>query len=139
MIWRAIIADATAPPAGPALPPAVVLPAAVGVVAIVLWHLLRLRRTRMPPSRRRIRTANGVLMLLVAPLFAVGAGVLDHEQHTRAWVLTWLAVLALVWMCIVLALLDILNTMRLTAAHRRRARGLLHDLRAGSLRGPDAG
>jgi hypothetical protein len=97
-------------------------------------HLLSLPGAPMPSSRRRIRMANGLLLLVLTALmvYALGfVGMLPEGGgsigHIRAFVIVWLAILGLLPIVLGLAAMDMLNTWRLQREadrlKRRRARG----------------
>lgn len=123
------------------LPPIVVLPITAGVMGLLVWHWASLRRAPHPPSRKRIRSANAMLMLAIVPLFAAGVSLVHSQRQPRLWLLIWLSVICLVWMSVMLALLDMLNTLRIAKARRRDLRGrLLHPRRLRfAARGSDDG
>ncbi len=118
----------------------------LGVLGVILlaWHLSSLTRAPMPPSRRRIRVANGYLMLFSVPLLVYGVG-FATPSDPRTWVLVWIANTGLVCIVLVLALVDMANTSRLHRARQRELRDAIGALRAaaaarsGARRsGPDA-
>ena len=98
--------------------------------ACVLVHLSYLAPRVQPASRRRIRTASGAVLLIVLPLVCVGFSVLAPARQPTAWALTWIAASTLTGLAAFLALLDIVNTMRL---HRNTTKRLNLDM--GALRG----
>lgn len=93
---------------------------AVAVLAIGL-HLLSLPRAAMPPSRRRIRISNGLIMALAVPVVVYAAG-MTSPQEPRAFTIAWSSVAALMGLIVLLACLDVANSMRLHALHRRDQR-----------------
>lgn len=111
---------ATVPPSGPPVPILYTLPVAAILIAAVLAHLLIAVPRTSPPSRRRIRRANGYVMLAVVPLVTVGFSGFDPRDQPGPWLLTWITATALLALAVALAVLDAANTIRL---HRRaRAR-----------------
>lgn len=110
---------------GSLLSPYVVVPIAGGVMALLALHLASLKRTPHPPSRRRIRSANALIMLAIVPLFAVGVSLISAQRNPRLWLLLWLAVISLVWMSVMLALLDMVNTLRMARVRRRKLQRML--------------
>lgn len=122
--------------AGSMVPWWVVVPAAGLTMAVVLWHLRGQWRSEVPASRRRIRTANAVFMLVFAPLLAYAVGVVTPDQ-TRAFALAWVGVIALLVVIMMLAGLDIVNNLRLFRASRA---ALMHEARRATpaARGPGA-
>jgi hypothetical protein len=102
------------------LPAMVVFPLAAVVIVILATHLTLLRRAEMPASRKRIRTVNGVLMMLLTPFAAYAFGV-AHASQTKQFVLIFFLVTGLLFIIIMLAVMDALNNVRI---HRREARDL---------------
>ncbi len=105
----------------PILPIILVAPVAAALLLAVGGHMMATRRAPMPESRRRIRIANAWLMLLAVPLTAYAFGVL-RDADPRRFVLIWTAVAGLVGLVIAVAVVDMLNTIRLAAASRNRFR-----------------
>jgi hypothetical protein len=97
------------------VPPALVLVIAVGA------HMAGMRGREMPPSRRRIRTANGVLMLLTVPLTAFAFCAVSPTDP-RFFVLTWFAVVVMVGLVVAMAMADILNNLWLAHRHTQDLR-----------------
>jgi len=81
----------------------------------VAAHVLAIQHLEMPASRRRIRTVTGVLMLILCAMLAYATGMVDPDEK-RDFVLAWMAVIALLGIVLLLAGMDVLNTLRL---HRR--------------------
>lgn len=122
--------------ASPILPPWLVLPLGLFTLVVVAAHLhLMHGDTTMPPSRKRIRTANGVVMLFATPLIAFAFGILSPAD-VRTFTITWAAIIGLLFVILLLAGLDALNTLRLHASDRsdlhetiREARKRVKELR----------
>ena len=83
----------------------------------------------MPPSRRRIRLCNGVLMLFATPLIAFAFGIL-RPGDAHVFTLVWTAIVGLLFIVILLAGLDAVNTLRIHASSTRSNRGNVRRLRA---------
>lgn len=94
----------------------------VGAVTllVIAGHVLAVNLSAMPARRRRIRLTAGILMMLVTPLLAYGLGIATPSRP-RMYVLVWVLVAALLFMIILLALLDVMNTLRM---HREQLRAL---------------
>lgn len=106
-----------------------VLPMTVMALGVVVLHLRWLITTPMPESRRRIRGANGVMMLIALPLSFYALAMVPPSEG-RAWVLSWMLLGGLVAMMMLLAWLDVFNNYRLMREERRElARELAHNLR----------
>ncbi|MCC6659391.1 MAG: hypothetical protein IT437_00760 [Phycisphaerales bacterium] len=96
------------------------LAAGVATVSMVVLaaHLLALNRAVMEPRRKRIRLATSLLMMVIVPLLAYGFGV-ARTAEPRAFVYVWTVIPALLLMVIVLAVLDMLNTLAISRRQRR--------------------
>ncbi|CAN5758079.1 hypothetical protein BH11PLA1_BH11PLA1_21410 [soil metagenome] len=115
-----LLAQASAAaPQGPMLSSTVAL--ALGgpmIIAAGLYTLL-IQRVHMPASRRRLRTASGILLMLTlgALVYALTA---VSTATPRTFVIAWCVVVALTGVLLLLALLDLVNTARLHSAQRAR-------------------
>lgn len=117
-----------------------VLPAwaALGMTGIgmilVASYVLALQRDSVPISRRRLRTANGVVQMFLLGAIGFATG-LVLEQDRSLFLTSWMLVMVLVVVVIALALADIANNIRLArlerqAQRRATAEQLAADLRA---------
>ncbi len=102
-----------------------IVPVAVLTILLIWAHVRSLSRTEMPASRRRIRSVNGLLLLMLPPLMTYALTVASPQKPT-VFVFAWMAVSALLLLIVSLAVLDVINTLRL---HRRA----LAELRAQAL------
>ncbi len=113
------------------LPTWIVVPPALMLVIAVGSHMIAMRTADMPESRRRIRTANGLLMLLVVPLTAYAFCAVS-PRDPRFFVLAWSAVVGLVSLVVAMAIADLLNNLYLsyrnTRALRTQIKALQHAL-----------
>lgn len=113
------------------LPAWIVVPPAMMLVIAVGAHLLAMRSSDMPASRRRIRIANGLLMMVVVPLTAYAFCAVSPKD-ARFFVLTWCAVVGLVSLVVAMAVADLLNNLwisyRNTRAVRTQIKALQHAL-----------
>lgn len=98
------------------------VPVAAAVMLFVAAHALSLGESDHPASRKRIRLASSVVMLLTVPLLTVAFCVLDPNVHPREWALSMLASICMVSFVLLLAGLDIINTMRLSMMARGQLR-----------------
>lgn len=110
----------------PALP--AILLAGVGMV-LTAGYVLAIQRDDVPASRRRIRTASGVLLMILMGLLAWASGVVPVADR-RVFVLAWLLVVIVLGAVIALAMADILNNLRLGQIERRARTRELADQRA---------
>ncbi len=111
------------------LPMWAVLPLGVVTMLIIARHVMLLQDAPMPASRRRIRTANGLLMMGVTALLVYGLGVMRTGptaaasiNEVRAFVTVWSVIAGLMPIVIGLAMLDAMNNVRLHVAERRGLR-----------------
>jgi predicted nucleic acid-binding Zn ribbon protein len=110
------------------LPAWLVLPICGLVLVVIAGHVLGLHMQDMPPRRRRIRTACGLLMMFVTAMIAYALGIMPVPQggaggdgeRGRAFVMVWTIIVGLLAMMIVLAASDALHTL-MQALHDRRA------------------
>lgn len=101
------------------LSPWVVFPPAIALMLLVCFLQAHIIRSKGPASRRKIRTANGWVMLLAIPTLAAGFCLVNPSLAPRAFLLTWAAAIGLLCIAVLLAALDMMNTWRLTAESRR--------------------
>lgn len=106
----------------PVISPWIALPITIMLMILSAVHARRTRASAEPASRKRIRIANAMLMMLTLPLVAVGFSIVSPRTHPREWILIWMAAMALLTMNVALACLDVINTVRLLRTARRRLR-----------------
>jgi hypothetical protein len=94
-------------------------PLAMITLVTVAAHLLAMRGAPMPESRRRIRTANGWLIFITVPVLVVAFSVVS-PQNARQFALIWAVAMALVCFTIFMALVDMVNNLRLARIQRQR-------------------
>jgi hypothetical protein len=97
------------------------------VLLILARYLLALGGADMNARRKRIRGANTILMMLVTPLVAYGFGVATPSR-ARAYVFVWVLICSLLFMIILLALVDMLDSVRV---HRVQVRELRRAMATG--------
>lgn len=99
----------------------VAVPVAAALMFMIAGHVLALQRasSELPASRRRIRTANGLVMLVLAPLLAYALSNGPGTDQPRPMAALWLLILSMLVMVVGLAAMDVLNTVRLARAARR--------------------
>lgn len=120
---------------GPVAPAWLIVPLAILAMLVIAAHILVLPKVEMPDSRRRIRTANGMLMLFTTPIFAYALAIADPAQDQRAFVLSWMMVAGLLVIILLVAMFDIANTFRLHREHLRALREELKREREEEIRG----
>lgn len=105
-----------------------VLPLAAVVIVWALWYAWQLQqRTGFTPTRRRIRTANAVVMVVLAGLLTYGLSGVTMSSP-RLFVAVWVTIISLTLIMAALAAYDGLHTASLTV---RAASRLRHDVRRG--------
>lgn len=114
-------------PTGTLAPTWVVIPLAFVTLLVVGSHVLATSRAAIPASRRRIRVANGVIMLATIPLATHGLAFAPLDRPSS--LLLWTLIAGLVTIVLLLACLDIVNSMRLGVIERRLLRRHLHQAR----------
>lgn len=110
--------------AGPLAPPWAVFPMALVTMIVIASHLRSLARAEMPASRRRIRRANGWLMMFLVIALACAFGL---NSSPRVFVMMWMIVAGLTGLVLILAWMDAVNSLRL---HRRDRLMLQHHARS---------
>lgn len=120
----------TADAARPLLPGWVVLPMGAITLVILATHVHLVRRSKtMPESRRRIRTANGVLMMCIVPLVAYAFGIATRAEP-RIFTMVWMAIIGMLAMVLLLAWVDAINSWRLHRTEQAATRAHIAALRA---------
>lgn len=127
----ALLAQAT--PAQPLAPGWLIVPVALIALVVVAGHWWALARADMPPLRKRLRSANGLLMMLVIPMLAFGFGVATPAQG-RVFVLAWLLTTGMLLLVLLVACVDLLLVWNEARVERRRIRAELDALRAAMAR-----
>jgi len=94
-------------------------PLAMITLVAVAAHLTAMRSAKIPESRKRIRTANGWLMLVTAPVLAIAFSVVSPAMPRR-FALVWAIAILLLGLVLVMAFVDIGNNLRLARQHHRR-------------------
>jgi len=106
-----------------------VYPAGMAVLVVLALHVASLGRSTMPASRRRIRTANGILMMLAVPVLSFAlAGVAPADRIV--FVVAWTLVAAMVVLMGLMAVADTVNTLILAREERARLRASIARTRA---------
>jgi len=112
---------------GPALPLWIVAPPCAILMLILAGYVMALREAEVPETRRRIRTMGSITMMLTQPLI-VYLFAIATPAGARTFMLTWALLLGLLGILIVLALLDVVNNMRISANARQEFRSELRSL-----------
>lgn len=112
------------------IPGAVTLPLAGLAMVAVAAHVVLTERISQDVIRRRIRLANGWMMLVAIPLIAAGFSFINPNARPRMFLIVWLTIIAMVSMSILLALADVAHTAVLARRSMRALRAAQAGLRA---------
>lgn len=101
--------------------PAITVPVAI-VAGITLgwlwwWH----GREGVPRSRRVLRRISIVGLLLLVPMLVAGTSFIDPDLAPRRYAEVWTMLIGILFVVVVLAVIDALNTLRLHAIDEREA------------------
>jgi hypothetical protein len=96
----------------PALPLWAVVPPCLLLMLVLAGYVLALKEADVPESRRRIRTAGCVVMMMTQPIIVYLFAVVTSNSP-RKFILTWAMLIGLLCMLVLLALVDVINNMRL--------------------------
>jgi len=103
-----------------------VAPMAAATFLVVAAHLMACLHADMPASRRRIRLANGSLILLTLPVLTYALCFVSPSEG-RPFVIAWTLLAGATTIVMALAWLDVANNLRL-AARERQAMSLANPL-----------
>lgn len=114
----------------PVFPLWLTAPLGVLVMLLAAGHLIALNhpKAHVHPSRRRIRTTNDVVALVLVPLLVYAFSIVSPSQ-TRAFLFAWLTVMGLLGIVLLLAAVDMFNNARLNREANARVRTELFELR----------
>ncbi|MEI7657203.1 MAG: hypothetical protein WCK33_03985 [Phycisphaerae bacterium] len=101
-----------------------VVPMAATAFLVVAAHLLACLHADMPPSRRRIRLANGTLILLTLPVLAYALCFVSPSEG-RPFIIAWTVLAGSTSLVMALAWIDVINNLRLAARERQALGSLL--------------
>lgn len=104
---------------GPLAPPWIIVPFAAIALLVLAAHVLLLQHADIAPSRRRIRIANGLVMMFATPIITFAFSFADPAEP-RVFTIAWMLVSGLLLIILSLASADVINTWRLWFRERRR-------------------
>jgi uncharacterized membrane protein len=102
---------------GPTVSPWLALPLATLAMIALAGYVLSLKSPGVPTLRRRLRTASGVLMMILMGLLAFASAIVPTHDR-RLMVLSWMLVVVVLGVVVLLACVDVLTTI--TDALRER-------------------
>jgi len=103
------------------LPAALTVPAAVAVAALILLYWRRLGATDAPESRRRIRRASMVVILIALPILVRALSFVNYKTQQGQYVVCWLLALFCISLVLLAAAIDLFDILRLSRLERRRS------------------
>ena len=95
------------------LPWVLTVPIAAVLAICVLWYWSTLEKPSVPPSRRRIRRASMIVMLVSLPVLVQALSFSNHQSNPNQFVVTWSMVLFLLLLVMITAIVDAVNTMKI--------------------------
>jgi UDP-N-acetylmuramyl pentapeptide phosphotransferase/UDP-N-acetylglucosamine-1-phosphate transferase len=102
------------------LPAALSIAISVALAVLILWYWKRLGADDVPESRRRIRRASMVVMLVGLPILVRALSFVDFKTQQVQYVVCWLLVLFCLALILLAAAMDVFDTLRLSRQERRR-------------------
>ena len=114
---------------GAALPLWAVLPPCALLMLVLAGYVLALREADVPESRRRIRTAGSIVMMMTMPMIVYLFAIVTPASP-RKFMLTWAMLIGLLFMLVVLALVDVINNLRLHSKMHSDLREEYSDIRS---------
>ncbi|MHC4218256.1 MAG: hypothetical protein ACYSU7_07330 [Planctomycetota bacterium] len=96
------------------------IPVAVAAAVLILWYWAHLGHDDVPVSRRRIRRASLVVILIGLPIVVRALSFIDHQTQQGQYVVTWLLVLFCIGLVLIAAAIDLCDIVRLSHRERRR-------------------
>ncbi len=113
---------------GGVLPLWVIVPPAAFMMLVLAAYIQAMRESEVPESRRKIRTASSLVMIVLQPLLVFLFGISGPHQPRR-FVFTAALVLGLVSLLVVLAILDAINNSKIAAQQRAKYRADFQQMR----------
>jgi hypothetical protein len=104
--------------AEPMVSPWIAVPLAFAGMVLAAAYTLGIQRDDVPPARRKIRTALGLLHIFILGALAFGVSIVTVEDKKTAAV-CWLLVIGLVGVSVLLAVADAAVTLKLAVRERR--------------------
>jgi len=104
--------------AGTMVSPWIAIPIAALGMVLVAGYTLAIQRDDVPPARRKVRTALGLLHIFILAALAYGVAIASIDDR-RTSAVVWLLVIGLVAFSVLLAMVDAGITLRLAARERR--------------------
>jgi hypothetical protein len=116
----------------PLLPAWLVLPVAVLTLLVLGGQFWTMSAAAMDGQRKRLRQATTFMLMLLTPVAAYGFGIAAPARG-REYVFVWVLIAALLFIIIMLALLDMLHSLRLYRQQMSQVRAQIARERAQGL------
>lgn len=95
------------------LPWALTVPIAAVLALAILWYWTSLGKPNVPPSRRRIRRASMLVLLVSLPVSVQALSFISHQSNPSQFVIIWSMLLLLLLLLVITAIADVVNTMNM--------------------------
>lgn len=89
------------------------VPIAAVLALAILWYWIALDKPDVPASRRRIRRASMVVLLVSLPVFVRALSFISHQTDPSQFVIIWSILLLLLLLLVITAIADVINTMNI--------------------------
>lgn len=100
------------------IPWALTIPIAAVLAFAILWYWIALDDQNVPGSRRRIRRASMVVMLVSLPVFVRALSFTNHQTNYSQYIIIWTMSLFLLLLLVITAIVDAVNTMKIYREHQ---------------------
>ena len=114
------------------------LPVALVLGGLGVWGISQLWRGEAPPSRRWIRGVSMAVRIALLGPFVWGLSVVDGDLDPAGYARAWALGVGLLGLSVVIALLDVANTLRLRTDGERVLADQLAALEAEATREPES-
>lgn len=95
------------------LAPAFTMPPALALSAVCVWYWLRLGRSAVPVSRRKVRRFSLAIVLLSLPMAVRALSFVDPNLDKHGYAIAWTFVMLMVLLLVAAALMDAINNLRI--------------------------
>ncbi|MCH8822056.1 MAG: hypothetical protein IH984_00985 [Planctomycetes bacterium] len=89
------------------------VPTSAVIAVAILWYWVALDKPDVPASRRRIRRASMIVLLVSLPVFVRALSFISHQSNPSQFVIIWSMLLLLLLLLVITAIADVVNTMKI--------------------------
>jgi len=100
--------------------PLLSLPIACVLAAVLVWYWIQLSDKDVPRSRRLIRRTSLIMSFAALATATVGVSFVDSKTQQTAYVMTWAIVILFILLIMIIAVVDIFNSVRLQREYHAR-------------------